>query len=535
MKYFIYILLLTIFNNGIFAQTSTFSKLLRNGELGDWELGCNVIALEDSTYIVADNQLSTPDGNFLILYKINNIGEVLWEKKYTIPTGGFFLACFGRFFQTQDGGFALTGFRKKGSYRNAYLVKFDAEGEWLWAKDYGKSEVSERVLTGQQLKNGDYVLTGYGAYSFDSTVVYIVRTDEMGNKKWEKYIDTEKDYGEAVSITENQEGGLILGGLTADRHNWGDDFLYREDGLMIVLDSLGNEVHRRFFESLEERNDCPTHIKSLPQGGYLIWGCEIIPLGSGSNSPAFSSHFVAKLDDNYEIIWQTFLDDKMLENGAGKKKIYKVIALEDGDFLAIGGHAPNWNAVSMWAWIGRFSKEGTLLWDRTYDYFAEDYFSSTDAENEFFDATETLDGGFFLTGRQETIYVYESGGAVGTDNIWIMKVDSMGCLEAGCEGDFFVLNDIDVGIGGVDKLEEELKIFPNPSKGNTTIYFPPMATLTTSELKIYNILGGLEGVYSISSNQRSLALNTLDWERGLYLLSWELGERVLERGKLVIK
>jgi len=530
MKYLIYLFILIIFNNGLFAQNPTFSKLFISGEIGDWELGCNVIALEDSTYIVADNHLERSDvENHLVLFKIDKTGEIVWQKRHFIPTGGFFLACFGRFFQTQEGGFALTGFRKKGSSRNAYLVKFDAEGEWLWAKDYGQSGINERVLTGQQLKNGGYALTGYGAYNFDSTVVYVVRTDEIGNKKWEKYIDTEKDYGEAVSITENSKGDLILGGLTANRHNWGDDFLRHEDGFVIVLDSMGVELYRRFFEASNEQDDCPTYVQSLSQGGFFIWGCERIESIAIANS-----YFIATLDDNYEIIWQTFLDDGVIPNGAGKKKIYKVIALEDGGFLAVGGHAPNWNTVSMWAWMGRFSKEGTLLWDKTYDYFAEDYFTTTDTDNEFFDATETLDGGFFLTGRQETIYVYESGGAVGTDNIWIMKVDSMGCLVAGCEGDFFVLNDIDVGIGGVEESEGGLKVVPNPSKNQSQISWYPLLENTAASLQLYNAMGKKVAEYHVSTALNSHTLSTNDLPNGIYMCVLVAGDTIQQQAKLIV-
>lgn len=529
MKYLIYILCL-LSTLPTMAQ-HTFSTTIGQQHRQVLENGCNVFSLSDTTYIIANNYLDSLGINKLNLIKIDGQGHILWEKNHRVTSGAVIFTCIGELIHTKDGGFAFGSFKyQNASYgEEAFLMKFNSTGGLLWQKRYGNKHQHERTLALRQFEDGGYVLSGFSFPSdFDSTTIYTVRTDENGKKLWEKYItapkDKEKDYIRSLSIDVNLDGEIVIGGLTAEVNFNDSDGTHHEDGIVLKLDSLGNEIWRKYYETRDELNDCDTYVKTLPSGGgYIVWGCERYAT-SPSSEGVVDTYFLQQLNEEGDTIWTIFLDDGSRENG-GRKEIHNVHFLEDGNLLLIGATKNMWSFAPRFGYLAKYTPYGTLIWERTFNFYGEN--SLVANYNYFYDVAITPDKGFMVSGRINIRSNLET-----ITQVWLLRLDSMGCLYPDCTEEP-ILVDIEEVL--VEELERELKIVPNPSKGKSTIYFPPITILSTSELKIYNILGGLEEVYSISSNQRFLEFNTLDWESGFYLLSWEVEGRVLERGKLVVE
>lgn len=86
--------------------------------------------------------------------------------------------------QTNDGHFIVTGFTRKDittSLWDAVLLKFDADGETLWTRTFGKPEKEDQGYWVIENKNNGYTLTGF-THSFGKNGdLWIIRTDANGN------------------------------------------------------------------------------------------------------------------------------------------------------------------------------------------------------------------------------------------------------------------------------------------------------------------------------------------------------------------
>lgn len=140
------------------------------------------------------------------IIKIDKIGNKLWDKTY----GGNGTDEIIKILETQDHGFILgvrsttdsTGDKTTHSRGNFdyWLIKTDSMGEKIWEKDYGSQSVDE-IQSLIQTTGGGYLIGGYAGGEFgDKTefnlagemMVWLVKTDSMGNKVWDKTFNTKK-------------------------------------------------------------------------------------------------------------------------------------------------------------------------------------------------------------------------------------------------------------------------------------------------------------------------------------------------------
>src|SRR5581483_3219196 len=112
-------------------------------------------------------------------------------------------------------------------------------------------------------------------------------------------------------------------------------------------------------------------------------------------------------------------------------------------------------------WIIKFDKNGNKLWEHYYK-------TDLNQDHYFADFQETPDKGFIVTG---------SAWGDTEEDVWLIKLDSNGCLEPGC-----LLN---TGTVEVKPTQSELSIFPNPNNGAFKIFTSTAGSLLT----IYNLTG----------------------------------------------
>ncbi|MES2622434.1 MAG: T9SS type A sorting domain-containing protein [Bacteroidota bacterium] len=179
----------------------------------------------DKTEINWDPSLVTSD---YWIIKIDSLGNKQWDKDF----GGTDQEELSSLLQTADGGYILGGSAKSGISGNKtkitkgdsdyWMVKIDANGNMEWDEDFG-GLLSERYGFVSQTNDGGYLLSGdsYSAISGDKSEnnfgmneAWIVKTDSIGLKEWDKTIfTTGYDYlGYAI---QTDDGCYVIANTTA--------------------------------------------------------------------------------------------------------------------------------------------------------------------------------------------------------------------------------------------------------------------------------------------------------------------------------
>ncbi len=169
----------------------------------------------------------TGDHQDFSLIKTDTEGNTIWQKYY----GGENNDHLYDFDLTDDGGYILTGHTLSYGVNNwdYLLIKVDSEGTEEWAKTFGQPRaydanyIHDESYGVRQTTDGGYIVCGGSGdeYSYsesghpsgpsDEWKVFIVRTDENGDRLWEVIYpgwSTGNNAGEYIGLT--NDGGYII-------------------------------------------------------------------------------------------------------------------------------------------------------------------------------------------------------------------------------------------------------------------------------------------------------------------------------------
>jgi hypothetical protein len=352
------------------------------------------------------------------------------------------------------------------------------------------------------------------------------------------------------------DGGFILVGDTFDGGP--------EDAFIMKTDSAGNPVWWQTF-GLPDRRELFFSVDLAPQGGYYIGG------NVGANSGTFGP-WVLMCDSTGALVWQ-FTHGTPYEDFARAQ----VTALADGTTI-VGSGLPSGTFGNQWAQLFNVDSFGNILWDKTYDvdsystnfsqvkeitrngdlvacgwsYLPGDidgillrtnhdgdslwmrhylYYDSlmNDGTGIFRDVEPTTDGGFIAVGA---VFGSVSGNIPTgyTQDIWVVKVDSLGCIIPGCD-DFSTVITVQA-----TNLGSALSVYPNPTHGRSTVKVTlPVGSRLVDELRLRLISAqGQEVlVQEVVVGENTLPLQEL--AGGIYYLHLTSGSTWLSGTKLIVE
>ena len=255
----------------------------RYGNFGEGD-GSSIKQTTDGGYIVAGNInfVSNTYSPGIIVLKINDNGDLIWEKTYGEIKGGQ----ANDIQQTTDGGYIVTG-TTPGSKSELLVLKLDESGNTQWYKEF-KGDDYDIGSSIQQTSDGGYIAAGQTySYKEKGPDVWVLKLDASGNKTWDTTFEG-KFHGGASSIEKTSDGGYIVAGYTFPSPARGFDFL------TLKLDSSGNQLWTKTFGGTYD--DKAESIQQTMDGGYIVAG-ETLSFDKGYD------FWVIKLDANGECEW----------------------------------------------------------------------------------------------------------------------------------------------------------------------------------------------------------------------------------------
>jgi len=202
-----------------------------------WDQASSIIQTSDSNFVLCGRTGSFTTGYLKIfLAKLDASGDTLWTLQY----GGNGQEESQSVKETLDGDYIVVGSTNSFSSTNynAYLNRFNTNGNLLWSKIYGGPKVDAFYEIVNMADSG-FAFTGFtesfgiGHRGSDSANVMLIRTDANGDTLWTRtYGGTKMD--EVFGLVKTDDEGLVI---LAYSSSFGTDSL---DAYLIKTDASGN-------------------------------------------------------------------------------------------------------------------------------------------------------------------------------------------------------------------------------------------------------------------------------------------------------
>ncbi len=515
MKYFPYLVLAGMFFfNPVFlpAQAVYFNNRYNLYPFNTWDYSTTLIEIEDG-YIIYG---ATGGGYGLhtkALIKIDYAGNNQCIKLYGDAINAYDAGYPGALCRYANNIYFGTGsvrsYTSNWVHDRGVLIKFNEEFDTLWMKEYGErvlpidTSILFRNLT--MANDGNIALTGsWGVYStgISNAHAYLIKTDTSGNKLWEHVYTNLPGDVQGYSVISTTDGGYAIGAFQYYHVPPSNE---TGDPIVIKTDSLGN------FEWVKnlggEFSDSHVMLALSTDGNILAYFTYAVLNNPGSDS--YKSPKITKLDNNGSIIWERqYLKPKHFTYPGN-------LHVETDGSIIIGGKTMI-SYPKNTGWLMKLSSDGDSLWYRQYGLM-----TGIDSEHMLYDVIPTSDNGYIACG-----YVNPVLPDTGTQDVWVIKVDSMGC-----ESPSFCW--VEVKELPVAPRQGEIIVFPNPADEVFTINF--QSPMQKGKLQFTDILGRKVEEITISTEQISAAINCSNWPLGLYVGQLTSEGRVVARCKVVIR
>ena len=283
--------------------------------------------------------------------KTDSLGIIQWQN--TIGGTDFdYLTCIQ---QATDGGYILGGYsfsdisgdkiENSVGYYDYWIIKIDSIGNIQWQNTIGGSSTDELFSIAQTFDSG-YILGGYSQSNLSGDKsedhkgggdYWIVKTDSIGNIKWEKTIGGgAKDA--LQSLQQSADGGFVLGGwsesnFSGDKteNNFGkaDYWFVRTDSLGEILwqNSVGGDGDDKMFS-----------IYQYSDGICILGGFSESSISGDKNENClgFYDYWIVKLTDKYNLIsgklFADFNSNGIQDNGEPQLPARKITEQNTGRF-----------------------------------------------------------------------------------------------------------------------------------------------------------------------------------------------------------
>lgn len=240
----------------------------------------------------------TPDSGYILnvsdfsntktcLYRLNNLGDTLWTKSYSVGIGSTLAVLPNSMASVYNNNvYGLTGYYSSGGWPSTFFIACLNSGFLLNSKVYNTAVFGNESNAINKTFDGGFIMTGSISNTSSFADVYLIRTNTYGDTLWTRSYDkSQTDAGQAV-IQTIDSGFAIAAYVYNGQYN---------DIYLIKTDSIGDTLWTKTYNFYADQG--PNSIQQTKEGGYIIAGSAIIPTGNGRDL------YLIKTDVNGDTLW----------------------------------------------------------------------------------------------------------------------------------------------------------------------------------------------------------------------------------------
>lgn len=464
----------------------------------------------------------------ILLIPVLLSATITFERTYGGVTG-YEVAC------TSDYGYAIVGFYAL--YRDIiYLVKTDSLGDTLWTSLVSQPYVNKGSYSLKELSDGGFIAVGYRDSINDPIPAdaYLVRFNSFGDTLWSKlYGGDSLDKGYWIEIT--PDSNFIIVGETKSYGVGNSDVLFMK------TDTGGNVLWSRTYGG--DSYDLGRCVKNMSDNGFIIVG-STYSFGAG-----FRDIYLIKTDSVGNPEWIKTYGGTNYEWG------HDVEVTPDSGYIVVG-QTNSFGALGQDVYFIKTDSLGDTLWTKTYGGADDDVGYSV---------AITSDGGYIIAG-------YTTHYVGGDKDVWLIKTDSLGdilwtrtygsvdddcaysikntldngfIIAGSTSSGVYLIKTDSLGNAGIEEKEISdfayqlpvLRIFPSLVTGSLNIKYA-VYTQTEIELSLYDVTGSRIKVLKqekVLPGYYQEKINVSNFSNGVYFIVLRQGNDKVSRKFLLIK
>ena len=513
-------LFVSVFFSASASAQSYFNHRFEYGQPGWWDGASSIGQLADGYILGGVYQYYSP--HCVGFYKIDFQGNKVISRTYCDDTTEYYLGYGGSIVSLSSDSIVAAGESSMPTATWAHyqgvLFFLNSNLDTLAVKQYGeKSEPYDTAYLFSQVKLDpakNIITTGthYPNTTYGRASMLLVKTDRKGNLIWKRnYGSGAYDY-DGYSVICTSDGGYAIGGYEYDVPVPPD---FSGNPALIKTDSAGNQQWMLTFGSWWP--DTPAFICNS-KGGNIIVGtsyCDSMQGGGGlvAGDP-YRRINIIKLDNNGNILWN---------KKYGKSEMYNQLTnireTSDGSLIACGFKIRQYTTTYDYTgWMLKTGSDGDSLWYRQYVVC-----DGKTSFNWLMDVIETDDNGFIAGG---IVYVFPPD--TGSNDGWVLKVDSLGCEDPSyCWVGIKPETEMPAGPG--------IKLFPNPADKQTTLTGMNEPHGEPVTIRFIDVFGREVKTVDVPQVLHDFELNVSQMPEGMYVVLLESQSRIIGRTKLIIR
>lgn len=472
--------------------------------------GVTVTAEEDGLTIVSASICTANNSGCSWVVKTDLQGNELWKIPFENLPYSVSLGWNNKLVKIQPGVYIAAGeiFHPETDFQ-VFLMKFDSTGSIHWRKEYGGENNVDRITNFKRLPDGNFLV--YLSTILKSSPVSqrktLLKLNPSGEFIWEKDLDNplfQVEFGGNFDVLPNGDIWMT--------------YTYKKaQGIFgtwfTLADSLGNIKWEK--QIMPFVSHCGERVAYLPNGYLAVSYCV-----DNESLLTYTDQVIEVLDLNGNFVWR-----QEFRSPTEWPLLNHFIIAANGDMIGCGVGLTDDQLEA--AWLVRISPEGVLRWERKF--VLDGHLNDAPSFN---DVDELPDGR--IAAVSHIVDSAENGPL--NSNVWLVVVDSAGCLLPGCQPEQVdVLVDVKSppGENPPSHPNRYFRAGPNPGSGQLTIDFIALPQ-NEGRLELFAPDGRMIRRTVVRQGATGVEWNTALFPPGFYLLRFSSGGQTLQTEKIIL-